>query len=143
MNYIFNDYNGNFHAGLQIQTLKTSLVRTGWYNRVRSITEYLNSPNLTVGTTGVRFKCSSDLDVTRIEWYREDNLTSTSSSSTAYVNHGMVSTDDEGTEYSCSVISPYANQTKEIILSVMRMYINDNQLAIISGLLQASINVAG
>ena len=73
----------------------------------------------TVGTVGssITFSCSSDLDPVRIEWYRDNTLLSQRYSNSSSVILGKISTDDEGTVYTCSAIG-YGSQERTKTLNV-------------------------
>ena len=56
-------------------------------------------------------------------------IASSSNSSSISFLHGQVSTDDEGLQYTCRAISPYAVQEKNITLSVMGKLASLNRIA--------------
>ncbi len=79
-----------------------------------------NLSRLIIGSRLSLIKCSSDLDVTRVEWYRGNNKVTSSYGSYSYLRRsGIVITDDEGLQYKCSAISPYVTQEKNITFSVI------------------------
>ena len=70
-----------------------------------------------VGST-ITFSCSSDLSLVRVEWYRNSALLSQTSAVSADVTLDLISTDDEGAVYTCSVVGHYGSQEGNITLNV-------------------------
>ena len=71
----------------------------------------------TVGRA-ITFSCSSDLDPVRIEWYRDNSLLSRTNSTSITITLGLISTDDEGAVYTCSVIGHHGSQERNKTLDV-------------------------
>lgn len=65
-----------------------------------------------VGGT-VTFNCSSDLFLSRIEWYRDDTPLSQTNGSNGYVTVDVITTDDRGAEYSCKAVGCPESQALE------------------------------
>ena len=87
------------------------------------ITTNSDITRLIIGSTVSSIKCSSDLDVTRVEWYQGNDKTISSYGSYSYLRHsGIVTTDDEGLQYRCLAIGPYSTQDKNITFSVKGTY---------------------
>ena len=65
--------------------------------------------------------CSSDLHVSKIEWFAQNNGTSTllatSTSSTRALVFSRVSLDMHGAQYTCHVTSPYGTQERNITVT--------------------------
>jgi len=72
---------------------------------------------LTVGDT-VRIVCSTDLDVTKIEWIRDDIIVISSSSQSLTLLLDPVSTDHHNTQYTCRVSNPYGHGIQEDTVDV-------------------------
>ena len=73
-----------------------------------------------IGTVGssITYTCSSDLNPTRIEWYRNNVLLSQTYSTSGAVTLDIISTDDEGAVYTCSAIGHHGSQERNKILNV-------------------------
>ena len=70
-----------------------------------------------VGST-ITFSCSSDLDPVRVEWYRDSVLLSQTPGMLGNATVDLISTDDEGAVYTCSVIGHHSSQERYITLKV-------------------------
>ena len=72
---------------------------------------------LTISDT-VSIMCSTDLDVTTIEWIRDGTTVTTSSSQSLTLLLDPVSADHHNTQYTCRVTSPYGTQEETIDITV-------------------------
>ena len=74
----------------------------------------------TIGTVGseITFNCSSDLHPVRVEWYRDSALLSQTNKTSGNVTIDIVSTDDEGTIYTCNAVGHRGSQERNITLNV-------------------------
>ena len=75
---------------------------------------------LTVGDTVSISVCSTDLDVTIIEWTRDGVTVSNSSSQSLTLVLDPVSNDHHDTQYTCRVTSPYGVQKETVNITVQR-----------------------
>ena len=85
---------------------------------------------LTVGDTVSISVCSTDLDVTTIEWIRDGVTVDTFATSNATVDNSSnqsltlvldpVTADHHDTQYTCRVTSPYGVQEKTVNITVQR-----------------------
>ena len=73
---------------------------------------------LTVGDTVSISVCSTDLDVTIIEWTRDGVTVSNSSSQSLTLVLDPVSNDHHDTQYTCRVTSPYGVQEEKVNITV-------------------------
>ena len=76
----------------------------------------INMP-LSYGST-VSIVCSTDLDVTTIEWIRDGVTVDTSSSQSLTLVLDPVSADYHNTQYTCRVTSPHGVQEKTVDITV-------------------------
>jgi len=72
---------------------------------------------LTVGDT-VSIVCSTDLDVTTIEWIRDGATVDNSSNQSLTLVLDPVSADHHNTQYTCRVTSPYSVQEETVNITV-------------------------
>ena len=72
---------------------------------------------LTVGDT-VSIVCSTDLDVTTIEWIRDGVSVDNSSSQSLTLVLDPVSADYHNTQFTCRVTSPYGVQEETVNITV-------------------------
>ncbi len=84
------------------------------------MTSSTDPSRLIIGSyTSVSIRCSSDLDVTRVEWYENGNRVISSGYSYSSSWHSSLLVTTEGLQYRCSAISPYVTQEKNITFSVI------------------------
>ena len=72
---------------------------------------------LTINDT-VSIMCSTDLDVTTIEWVRDGITVASSSNQSLTLLLDPVSADHHNTQYTCRVSTPYGTQEKTINITV-------------------------
>ncbi len=72
-----------------------------------------------IGSRISSIRCSSDLDVTRVEWYQGSNKVTSSYRSYSYLRYSGIVTTDDGFPYRCSAISPYVTQEKNITIFII------------------------
>jgi len=72
---------------------------------------------LTIGNT-VSIMCSTDFDVTTIEWIREGITVANSTSQSLTLLMDPVSADHHNTQYTCRVTTPYGIQEKRVNITV-------------------------
>jgi len=72
---------------------------------------------LTISDT-VSIMCSTDFDVTTIEWIRDGITVANSSNQSLSLLLDPVSADHHNTQYTCRVISPYGIQEETINITV-------------------------
>jgi len=87
---------------------------------------------LTISDT-VSIMCSTDLDVTTIEWIRDGITVANSASKSLSLLLDPVSADHHNTQYTCRVISPYGIQEETINITVLsksfvRFRVNSSQI---------------
>ena len=76
---------------------------------------------LTIGDT-VSIVCSTDLDITTIEWIRDGVTVSNSSSQSLTLLLDPVSAGHHNTQYTCRVTSPYGVQEETVDIIVRSMF---------------------
>ena len=76
---------------------------------------------LTVGDTA-SVVCSTDLDVTTIEWIRDGVSVSNSSGQSLILVLDPVSVDHHNTQYTCRVTGPYGVQEETVNITVRCKY---------------------
>ena len=105
-------------TGLQVRTSRR--VQRSWRG---SYLQSVSTANLEIGWQ-IELTCSSDLDITSVDWYQGFNRIQRSYSSQSTLVRQSITTDDHGSVYRCFVRSPYAIQHKNIRLSVRGMFVN-------------------
>ena len=76
-----------------------------------------NEGSLTVGDTAT-LTCSSDLDVTMIEWLRDGEVVVSSTATVAELVLNQVNDSIHEVEYTCRVTSPYGSEERSTTVVV-------------------------